>query len=82
MKALPRLAGSRAGLGPALLALLGFAATGTPFATDREAAPTLDRWRAARRPASLDGARLPRTAARLARMHEALLAEGFASFWG
>ena len=82
MKALPRLAGSRASLGPNLLALLGFATTGTPFASDREAAPMLDRWRAARRPASIDGARLPRTAARLARMHEALLAEGFASFWG
>lgn len=82
MKALPRLAGSRARLGPALLALLGFAAAGTPFASDRDAAPTLDRWRAARRPAALDGARLPRTAARLARMHEALLADGFASFWG
>lgn len=82
MKALPRLSGSRAALGPALLALLGFAATGTPFGSDREAAPTLDRWRAARRPAWLDGARWPRTASRLARMHDALVADGFASFWG
>ena len=82
LKALPRLAGSRAALGATLLAFLGAATTGTPFRTDRDAAATLDLWRAARRPDALDGARWPRTAARLARMHEALVAEGFASFWG
>ena len=81
MKLLPRLEGGRRAVRDGLLALLGWATDGTPRRDDLDAAPLLDGWTAAGRPAALDGARHPRTAARLARMAEAMLDDGFASFW-
>jgi hypothetical protein len=44
--------------------------------------PLLDAWEAAGRPDRLATARFPYTAARLARMTDALLTDGYVSFWG
>ncbi len=83
-RVLPRLAGARASLGPALRALfallLGPAAPDA-LATDRDLARALDAWGRAGRPDAYPGAAFPRTAARLARMLERLASDGFTSFW-
>ena len=81
LKLLPRLEGGRRAVRDALLALLGWAADGTPRRDEADVAPLLDDWVSTGRPVALDGARFPRTVARLARMTEALLDDGFASFW-
>lgn len=81
MKLLPRLEGSRPAVRAALLGLLGWAYDSTPRTDESDAAPVLDAWEAAGRALALAPARFPRTAARLARMTEALLADGYASFW-
>jgi 5-methylcytosine-specific restriction enzyme B len=80
-KLLPRLEGSRPAVRAALLALLGWAFDGAPRRDEADAAPVLDAWEAAGRTPHLPAARFPRTAARLARMAEGLLADGYASFW-
>jgi hypothetical protein len=80
-KLLPRLEGSRPAVRAALLALLGWAFDGAPRLDEDDAAPVLDAWEAAGRAPHLPAARFPRTAARLARMADGLLADGYASFW-
>jgi hypothetical protein len=81
MKLLPRLEGSRPAVRAALLGLLGWAFDGTPRRDEADAALVLDAWEEAGRALALEAARFPRTAARLARMAEALLTDGYASFW-
>ena len=81
MKLLPRLDGTRPAVRAALLALLGWAWDGDARREEADAQPILDAWEAAGRPLALAAARFPRTAARLARMVEGLLADGYASFW-
>ncbi|HYE95344.1 MAG TPA: EVE domain-containing protein, partial [Rubricoccaceae bacterium] len=80
-KLLPRLEGGRAPVREAVLALLGWAVDGTPRREESPATALLDGWEGAGRSDDFPGARFPRTAARLARMADALLSEGFASFW-
>jgi hypothetical protein len=81
MKLLPRIEGGRPAIRVALLGLLGWAWDGIPRRDETDAAPVLDAWEEAGRPLALAAARFPRTAARLARMVEALLMDGYASFW-
>jgi hypothetical protein len=81
MKLLPRLEGSRPAVRAALLAVLGWAFDGAPRRDETDAAPVLDAWEEAGRARALEAARFPHTAARLARMAEALLADGYTSFW-
>ena len=81
MKLLPRLEGSRPAVRAALLGLLGWGWDGTPRRDEAEAAPVLDAWEAAGRALHLPAARFPHLTARLARMAESLLAEGYTSFW-
>ncbi|MDT7855150.1 EVE domain-containing protein [Rubrivirga sp. S365] len=76
-KVLPRIDGARAPARAAVYALLAWAA-GEPA---RPARDVVDEWAGAGRPSSLDGARFPRTAARLARIAEGALDDGVASFW-
>ncbi|MDT0632846.1 AAA family ATPase [Rubrivirga litoralis] len=76
-KVLPRIDGARVPARAAVYALLAWAA-GEP---DRPARDLVDGWAGAGRPTSLDGARFPRTAARLARVAEGALDDGVASFW-
>lgn len=89
MKLLPRLEGSRRGVRQAVFSLLGWATDGRPrhdspprFSGEADAAALLDVWEGAGRPAALADARFPRMAARLARIADGLLVDGFASFWG
>lgn len=81
MKVLPRLAGGSAPLRHAVLGMLGWAATGTPFRDAAEARSLLDTWTDAGRPTHLPDARFPRSTARLCLMWERLTLEGFTSFW-
>ena len=76
-KVLPRIDGARAPARAAVYALLAWAVgdTGHP------ARDLVDDWAGAGRPAALDGARFPRTAARLARVAEGAFEDGVASFW-
>src|SRR5690606_34022569 len=78
---LPRLDGSRPAVRAALLGLLGWALDGMPRRDEAGAQLVLDAWEEAGRPLALEPARFPRTAARLARMAEALLTDGYTSFW-
>ena len=76
-KVLPRIDGARAPARAAVSALLAWAAgdAGHP------ARDLVDDWTGAGRPATLAGARFPRTAARLARIAEGAFEDGVASFW-
>ena len=80
VKLLPRLDGASAAARTAAFGLLGWAWTGAA-ADAREAQALADDWADAGRPASVEGARFPRTAARLARIAEGALDDGVASFW-
>jgi len=80
MKLLPRLDGARAADRAAAVALLGWAA-GERSLDLLDAGRLVDDWAAAGRPDALLGARVPRTAARLARIVEGALDDGVASFW-
>ena len=82
MKIFPRIAGGSAPVREVVAALLGWAGPGRkPFEGEDDAEPTLARWRKAGRPPTLDDARFPRMAARLALMQERLLTDGYTSFW-
>ncbi|MEM7786695.1 MAG: AAA family ATPase [Bacteroidota bacterium] len=76
-KLVPRIDGARAPVRAAVGALLGWA-WGAPGAP---ASGLVDDWVDAGRPASVEGARFPRTTARLARIVEGALDDGVASFW-
>lgn len=79
-KLVPRIDGARAPVRAAVGAFLGWAWTGE--ATDARAASGLvDDWVGEGRPSAVEGARFPRTAARLARIVEGALDDGVASFW-
>ncbi|NNF58903.1 MAG: AAA domain-containing protein [Rhodothermaceae bacterium] len=82
MKMLPRLEGSRPAVRAAVLGLFGWAFDATPRRDETDLLPLLDAWESDRRPDRLDTARFPYTAARLARMTDALLTDGYVSFWG
>ncbi len=82
MKLLPRLEGSRPAVRTAVLALLGWAWDGAARRDEAEALALLDGWEDAGCPDALPEARFPRMAARLARMAEAVVTDGYASFWG
>jgi hypothetical protein len=79
-KLLPRLDGASAAARAAAFGLLGWAWTGS-LADARDARALVDDWVDAGRPSSIDGARFPRAAARLARVAEGALDDGVASFW-
>ncbi len=80
MKVIPRIDGARAPARVAVYALLGWAIDGR--ATDaRSARALVDDWADGGRGPVVEGARFPRTAARLARIAEGALDDGVASFW-
>ena len=76
-KIVPRIDGARAPARAATYSLLRWAVG--EDAPDARA--VVDGWTDSGRPGSLDGARFPRTAARLARIAEGALEDGVASFW-
>ena len=76
-KLVPRIDGARAPVRAAVAALLGWA-WGEP---DAPASGLVDDWVDGGRRPSVEGARFPRTAARLARIVEGALDDGVASFW-
>ena len=76
MKVLPRIDGARAATRAAVSALLVWASGGAPDARD-----AVEAWIDLDRPSSLQGARFPRSAARLARILEGADEDGVASFW-
>jgi hypothetical protein len=80
LKLLPRVAGGSDAVRRAVVGLLGWAHQGRA-ASEADARALLEAWEAAGRPSALPGARLPRTAARLALMWERLLSEGYTTFW-
>ncbi len=51
------------------------------WSTEEAANRALKTWQEAGRLSSVEGARFPRMAARLALMYERMLAEGYTSFW-
>lgn len=78
-KILPRIDGARAPVRAAVADLFGWAWTGE--ATSAAASALVDDWIDAGRPAAVEEAPFPRTAARLARIVEGALDDGVASFW-
>jgi hypothetical protein len=81
MKVLPRIIGGSAAVRRVLLRLLAWASNAGGVSDEEGVREIVDRWVQAGRPGALDGARFPRTAARLCLMWERLEAEGFTSFW-
>ncbi len=81
MKILPRIAGGSVSIRNVVTSLFGWASKGHEWADEEAAAPALAAGKEAGRPASVERARFPRMAARLALMLERLLAEGYTSFW-
>ena len=74
-KVVTRIDGARRAVRSATEGLLEWAAS------DRPARSALESWADAGRPPALEGARFPRTAARLARVLEGAEEDGVASFW-
>ena len=81
MKILPRIVGGSNAIRRTLLGLLGLAVHGQPYNDEDLAISQVDKWDKAGRPASLDDAELPRSAARLCLMWDRLETEGFTSYW-
>jgi hypothetical protein len=81
MKILPRIVGGSGAVRVALMGLLGWAHGSDGLDSEGDAHALVGSWDAAGRPGYVDGARFPRTAARLALMWERLQAEGYTSFW-
>ena len=81
MKILPRIVGGSNAIRRTLLGLLGLTIQGQPFNNDDVVGSQVDKWDKAGRPATLVGAKLPRSAARLCLMWDRLETEGFTSYW-
>lgn len=81
MKILPRVVGGSNSIRRSLLGLLGFAKDGTPLTGEDDPADVMKAWDNDGRPAAYNGAKYPRTAARLCLMWERLEVEGYTSFW-
>ena len=81
MKILPRVVGGSNSIRRTLLGLLGLAKDGTPLSGDDDPAELTKTWENDGRPAAYNGAKFPRTAARLCLMWERLEVEGYTSFW-
>ncbi|OZC03816.1 McrB family protein [Rubricoccus marinus] len=81
MKVLPRIEGAGAAARSAVLLLLAWASGESEQDRERSAVVQVEAWESEGRPAVLPSARFPRTAARLARIAEGVLADGVASFW-
>lgn len=81
MKILPRIVGGSNAIRRTLLGLLGITIQGQPYNDEDAVKSQVDKWDKARRPATLAGAKLPRSAARLCLMWDRLEAEGFTSYW-
>jgi hypothetical protein len=81
MKILPRIAGGSNAIRRTLLGLLGITIQLQPFENEDLADSQVSKWDKAGRPATLVGAKLPRSAARLCLMWDRLGTEGFTSYW-
>jgi uncharacterized protein YbaR (Trm112 family) len=81
MKILPRIVGGSNAIRRTLLGLLGLAIQGQPFDNEDVIGSQVENWDKAGRPAALDRAKLPRSAARLCLMWDRLETEGFTSYW-
>lgn len=80
MKVLPRLVGGSNSIRQTLMGLIGVAVAGQAFGLEEEVNPVVDNWIAAGRPDLVDGAKLPRSAARLCLMWKRL-EDGYTSYW-
>jgi len=81
MKILPRIVGGSNTIRRVVIQLLGWTYQDKPFESEDEAGEVLQAWSSAGHPFALEGAKYPRTAARLCLMWKRLLSEGFTSFW-
>jgi hypothetical protein len=80
MKILPRLVGGSNAIRQTLMGLLGVTVEGKPFATEDATTSVVDNWVSTGRPDWIDGAQLPRSAARLCLMWKRL-EDGYTSYW-
>jgi 5-methylcytosine-specific restriction enzyme B len=81
MKVLPRISGGSNAIRGTVASLLSWAVSKDQSGSQADPETSLSLWREAGRPAALEGATYPRTAARLCLMWERLESEGFTSFW-
>jgi hypothetical protein len=81
MKILPRIIGGSAAARRAVVQMLGWAFSGSPYETEDEARMAVREWAEAGRPGAAPNGRFPRTAARLCLMFERFEEDGFTSFW-
>jgi 5-methylcytosine-specific restriction endonuclease McrBC GTP-binding regulatory subunit McrB len=81
MKILPRIIGGSAAVRRAVVQMLGWAFSGSPYETEEEARTAVREWAEAGRPGAVPSGRFPRTAARLCLMFERFEEDGFTSFW-
>jgi hypothetical protein len=80
MKILPRLVGGSHSIRQTLMGLLGVAVEGKPFVEEDETNKVVDKWTGEGRPDLVEGAKLPRSAARLCLMWKRL-EDGYTSYW-
>lgn len=81
MKVLPRIQGGSSAVRTVLQRLLPWSFDGKNLLDTDRAETLVGEWTKAGRPESLEGARYPRTAARLCLMWERLQSDGFTSYW-
>ncbi len=81
MKVLPRIQGGSSAVRMVLQRLLLWSFDGQDLLDADRPEKLVGDWTAAGRPKSFDGARYPRTAARLCLMWERLQSDGFTSYW-
>ncbi len=81
MKILPRIVGGTSAIKQTVLKLLYWAYDGEVRPSKDDALQILELWDAGDRPGSIEGARFPRTAARLCLMWDRRTNDGFTSFW-
>jgi hypothetical protein len=80
MKILPRLVGGGNAIRQTLMGLIGVSVQGQPLDTEDETVSIVDAWVSSGRRDLIEGARLPRTAARLCLMWKRL-EDGYTSYW-
>lgn len=81
MKVLPRIAGGSGTIRRLVSELLGWSNNGQPFKAEEQAGPFITDWISRRKPHFIEGAKFPRTCARLCLMWERIQHEGYTSYW-
>jgi hypothetical protein len=80
MKILPRLVGGGNAIRQTLMGLIGVSVQGQPLVTEDETVSIVEAWISGGRAELIEGARLPRSAARLCLMWKRL-EDGYTSYW-